>query len=280
MDINLGSQRLVRLGETYSVDQIQGLALTKRIDAFGQMAKLFSRPRPEDIEVDAPRKRYEPFWYAAASSRYAYDRHHVYRVEVPANVRSVTVAGQEFPVATGGRAPAIEVEATNFCVEEEHRELLVDGVHGEESNDLRKYLTHEKIEVDDVATLEDGGATVSQPAVLGSFVVRKLVNSMMKTFHADAVREEKIDVDELILYYRPVYAVEYHWKAKDKRQVLEFDAVTGEAKAEATQVKRQVLKVLENDALFDIGADTIGMLVPGSNIAIKVARFGARKAIG
>jgi hypothetical protein len=267
------------LGETYSADQVQGLALTKRIDAFGQMAKLFSRPRPEDIEVAAPQKRYEPFWYAAASSRYAYDRRHSYRIEVPAGVQAVTLLGQEFSVASGGRAPAIEVEATNYCVDEEHREILVDGERGEESNDLRKYLSFEKIEVDDLAALEQGGALVAQPTVLGSFVVRKLVTSMMKTFHADLIREEKIDVDELTLYYRPVYAVEYWWKAKDKRQVLDFDALTGESRAEPTQVKRQVIKALENDALFDIGADTIGMLVPGSNIAIKVTRFAARKAI-
>jgi hypothetical protein len=115
--------------------------------------------------------------------------------------------------------------------------------------------------------------------VLGSFVVRKLVSTMMKTFHADLIREEKIDVEELVLYYRPVYVVEYTWKAKDKRQLLDFDALTGESHAEPTQVKRQVIKALENDALFDIGADTIGMLVPGSNIAIKVTRFAARKAI-
>ena len=85
-----------------------------------------------------PQKRYEPFWFAAASSRYAYDRRHLYRVEVPAGVQAVTLLGKEFSVATGGRAPAIEVEATNFCVDEERRELLVDGVHGEESHDLRK----------------------------------------------------------------------------------------------------------------------------------------------
>jgi hypothetical protein len=279
MEINLGSQRLVRLGETYSADQIQGLALTKRIDAFGQMAKLFSRPRPEDIEVGPAQKRFEPFWYAAATARYAYDRRHAYRIEVPAGVQAVTLLGQEFSVATGGRAPAIEVEATNFCVDEERRELLIDGVQGQESHDLRRYLTFEKIEVDDLATLEQGGAIVVQPAVLGSFVVRKLVSTMMKTFHADLIREEKIDVEELVLYYRPVYVVEYTWKAKDKRQLLDFDALTGESHAEPTQVKRQVIKALENDALFDIGADTIGMLVPGSNIAIKVTRFAARKAI-
>ena len=102
---------------------------------------------------------------------------------------------------------------------------------------------------------------------------------MMKTFHADLIREERIDVEDLTLYYRPVYAVEYVWKGKDRRQVLEFDALTGESRAEATQVKRQVLRVLDNDALFDIGADTMGMLVPGSGIAIKISRFAARKAI-
>ena len=279
MEINLGSQRLVRLADTYSADQIQGLALTKRIDAFGQMAKLFSRPRPEDIEVGAPQKRYEPFWYAAASSRFAYDRRHSYRVEVPPGVRTVTLAGQDLPV-TAGHPPTIEIAATNFCVDEDRREILIDGVHGEESNDLRKYLLHEKIEVDDVAALELDGATVAQPAVLGSFVVRKLASSMMKTFQADSIREERIDVDDLVLYYRPVYEVEYSWRAKEKRQVLEFDALTGESRAEATQVKRQMLKVLENDALFDIGADTLGMLVPGSNIAIKMTRFAARKAMG
>ena len=47
----------------------------------------------------------------------------------------------------------------------------------------------------------------------------------------------RIDVSEVTLYYRPLYAVEYFWKAKDKRQVLEFDAVTGEVRAEATQIK-------------------------------------------
>jgi hypothetical protein len=278
MEINLGSQRVVKLRDTYGPDQVQGLALTKRVDAFGQMAKLFSRPRPEDIEVGPAQKRYEPFWYASAKARYAYDRRHVYQVEVPAGVQAVTLLGTELPVAAG-RAGTFELQATNFCVEEESRELLVDGTRGEESPDLRRYLTHEKEEVDDLAVLEQGGAVVTQPAVLGSFVVRKLVTSMMKTFHADLIREEKIDVDELTLYYRPVYVVEYWWKAKDKRQLLDFDALTGEARAEPTQVKRQVLRVLENDTLFDIGADTLGMVVPGSNVAIKVSRFAVRKAI-
>src|SRR5438876_605663 len=129
MEINLGDQRLVGLTATYTPEQIQGLALTKRIDAFGQMAKLFQRPKLEDIEIATVQKRFEPFWFAAASARYAYDRRHSYRVDVAPEVRSITIAGAEFPV-TPGRNASAEVEAVNHCVEEEKREILLEATRG------------------------------------------------------------------------------------------------------------------------------------------------------
>jgi hypothetical protein len=101
----------------------------------------------------------------------------------------------------------------------------------------------------------------------------------MRTFQADRIDEERIDVEDVVLYYRPVYAVEYAWPAKQKRQVLEFDGVTGEAKAEPGKIVQRVAQVLENDTLFDIGADTVGTIVPGANIAVKLGRLAARKAI-
>lgn len=278
MEINVGVERIVELEKTYSAEQIQGLAMTKRVDAFGQMARLFQRPRPEDIEIATVQKRYEPFWFAAASARYVYDRRHTYRIDVAPEVHAVTLQGTELPVVEG-RTRSVEVEAVNQCVEEQRRELLVDATRGDEAPDLRKYLTYQKTELDGLAKLEQEDAVVVPPTVMSSFVVRKLAASLMKTFHADVVREERIDVEEVILYYRPIYAVEYVWKAKDKRQVLEFDALTGESRAEATQIKKQVMRALDNDTLFDIGADTLGVLIPGSNVAIKVSRFAVRKAL-
>jgi hypothetical protein len=117
------------------------------------------------------------------------------------------------------------------------------------------------------------------PEVRSSFVVRTLVSRLMKTFQADRIFEERIDVEEVILYYRPVYAVEFCWKTKNKTQVLEFDAITGESSSQGGEIKRHVKRVLEADTLFDIGADTAGMLVPGASIAIKLGRLAARKAI-
>ena len=39
------------------------------------------------------------------------------------------------------------------------------------------------------------------------------------------------------------------------------------------------MSVLENDDLFDIGADAVGTFVPGANIVIKLGRLAARKAL-
>ncbi len=35
----------------------------------------------------------------------------------------------------------------------------------------------------------------------------------------------------------------------------------------------------ENDVLFDIGADAVGTVLPGVNVAIKLGRLAARKVV-
>jgi hypothetical protein len=40
----------------------------------------------------------------------------------------------------------------------------------------------------------------------------------------------------------------------------------------SSSLRTQISRVITRDALFDIGADTGGLLVPGGSIAVKVAR--------
>lgn len=277
MEINLGVEQIVELQAAFSHEQIQDKALAKRVDAFGQMAKLLQRPKPEDIEITATQKRLEPFWYAAATARYVYDRRAMYRVPVSPEVQSVKFNETEHAV-TGDKSRTFALEGLEHCVEEARQELLLDAATGKEAK-LEKYLAFPKNIAPDVAALEQGGALVIAPEVRGSFVVRKLVSMLMKTFQADQIHEEKIDVSEVTLYYRPIFALEYLWKAKDKKQVVEFDGLTGELKAESGEIKKKVVSVLENDALFDIGADAVGTVLPGVNVAIKLGRLAARKTI-
>lgn len=277
MDINLGEEKIVELVATFSADDIQAKAVSKKIDAFGQLAKFVQRPKPEEIEIVQIEKRYEPFWFGSAQARYSYDRRHRYDVQVSTEVQSVTFYEHDHPVQHE-RGRSFQLDAVEHCVEENRRELMLDPTRGEE-RDFSKYLAYGKNVVPDLESLQANGALIVPPEVRSSFLVRKLVQMLMKTFQADKILEERIDVEEVILYFRPLYAFEYLWKAKDKRAVVEFDALTGEARAEGGQIKKHVVNVLENDALFDIGADAVGTVLPGANIVVKLGRLAARKVV-
>jgi len=99
-----------------------------------------------------------------------------------------------------------------------------------------------------------------------------LMNQLMKPVQADTVHEEVISLETIDLYYRPVWAFEFHWKPKDKRGVIEFDAVTGQMRTSQSLMPK-LGKMLSRDSLFDIGADTVGMLIPGGNLAVKIAKI-------
>lgn len=277
MEINLGSEQIIELQTAFTPDQIQEKAIGRRVDAFGQVAKLIQRPKPEDIEIVTTQKRLDPFWYASALARFVYDRRAVYRVPVSPEVQSVKLYENDH-VADGEKSRTFAVQGLEHCVEEVREELLVDAVTGKDAK-LEKYLAFPKTVVPDVKALEQNGVVVTAPEVRGSFIVRKLVSLLMKTFRADKIHEERIDVSEVSLYYRPIFAIEYLWKAKDKKQVVELDGLTGEWKAESGEIKKRVVRVLENDVLFDIGADAVGTLFPGVNVAIKLGRLAARKTI-
>ena len=57
---------------------------------------------------------------------------------------------------------------------------------------------------------------------------------------------------------------------------MEVDALTGEVKT-ATSLKMQITRRVSRDALFDIGADTVGLLIPGGSIAVKLVRVALDK---
>ncbi len=79
-------------------------------------------------------------------------------------------------------------------------------------------------------------------------------------------------VDCLDLYYRPVYAFQYVWQAKDKRATVEVDGLTGEFKPTGKAFGSQLKRVLNRDMLLELGADIVGLVVPGASIALKLTK--------
>lgn len=275
MDINIGEEKIVELISPFTADIIQDKANAKRVDAFGQLVKFMQRPKPEEVEIVATQKRFEPFWFGSARAVYKYDRRHRYTVPVAPEVRAATFYEHEHPVESG---QAFQFEALEHCEEELQRELLLDPEKGVEG-DFRKYLNFPKQDTENLEALQSEGAVVISPEIRSSFLVGKLTQLLMKTIQADKILEQHIDVKEIILYYHPIWAFEFLWKARDKRSVVEFDALTGETRAAPGQIKKHIVRVLDNDDLFDIGADIVGTFVPGANIGVKLGRLAARKAL-
>jgi hypothetical protein len=278
MQINLGDTQIVELIPNLSDGEIQERISDQRMDAFGIGARLMQRPKPSEITITRTQKRFEPFWYSQASAHYRYDRHRTHKINLTPNVEGVTVFDQPIEVTRDRNQAFFSVDALEHCVDETKRQIMLDAETGIE-RDFTRYLAFKTNPVANLEELQAGETVVVPPEVRSSYVLGKLLQLLMTTIPADEVHEERIDVELLGLYNHPIYAFECLWIPKDRHAVLEFDPLLLTFRAEGSQFKKQMAKVLANDVLFDIGADAIGTVLPGANIAIKLGRLAARKAV-
>jgi hypothetical protein len=270
MDIQLADQRIYVLSEKITIDQARQRAMDKRAGVFvsGLGAMILQRPKAEDIELVGTQKRFEPFWHVACATRFVYDRTRKFNVPVSGSeVQSLTLHDTDYPVTN----QAFTISALEHCREEDRAQLFADGLSGEKI-DLAELINGPKNEVTDLAGFTSNEtAIVVPPETRASFVMRQLLQQMIKPLQADAIHEETVIIEAIDLYYRPIYAFEFRWKPKDKTGVAEFDGVSGEMRNAKALLEKMNLSI-SRDAMFDIGADTVGMLIPGANIAVKLAK--------
>jgi hypothetical protein len=271
MDIQLADQHIFRLEDRLSPEEIRQRAMDRRTGAFGGgLASMLQRPKADDIVLVDSQRRLEPFWHVGCSALYVYDRSRDYTVPASGpQVREVTAQGTTYPIGQGG---SFVIPVTEHCREEFRQSLFLDGVTGAAVTDASSVIGSARHEVTDLTELAGEVDIVVPPEQRASFVVRQLLTGMLKPVQADTVHEETITFEQTDLYYRPWWAFEFHWKLKDKRGVVELDAVTGEMRNSQALMAR-LSRTVTRDSLFDIGADTVGLLVPGGSIAVKVAKM-------
>jgi hypothetical protein len=272
MEIQLGTERILLLEERLTGEDIQQKAMDRRTGAFGGgIGSLLQRPKIEEISYVARQRRLMPFWHVVATSHYVYDRNRDYTVPAAApEVTSVTVHDQDHAMDQRlGAQPAFRLPVTEHCQNDFRSESFTDGITGQAVADGPAVITGPKSEIGDLQTLEAQETIVVPPEQRASFVVRQTLTQVMKPVHADRILEETIVLQATDLYYRPVWAFEFQWK--DKRGVIEIDSISGQTqpgKGMMTQMKG----MLTRDLLFDVGADTVGLFVPGGSIAVKLAK--------
>lgn len=275
MDISLGEPRIFGLEPRLPLDELRRRAEEKKTGALGTgLGGFIQRPKAEDVVLVASQRRVEPLWHVACTAHYRYDRTRLYSVPASAgDVRSVTFLGRDVPVTPSGKgAASFPLEVLEHCTEDIRDELFVDGLTGAAMGNGPAVIAGQRTEVTDPSVLAADETLVVAPEQRASAIVRQLLAKLMRPLQADTVLEESLAVEAMDLFYRPIWAFEFHHPAKDKRGVVEVDALTGEARTATALKVSSLTRMVSRDALFDIGADTVGLIVPGGSIAVKLAR--------
>jgi hypothetical protein len=275
MEIYLAAEHAYCLIAAHSIEVARDRVEQKKVNmVVGTVGALFSNPKPDDVRLIATENRLEPFWVVAASSSTSYTRNVTYSVAVSGSeVRAVTLLDQELtPAPQAKGAPVLSLAAVEHCVQHLRMQQSFDALAGGRI-DIQKHLAGEKSDIEDVTAFSPEGVLVVPPQVRASAVVRQVTAEVVRpVLNAQSIQEERVDIELVDLYFRPVYAFEYEWAAKNKRVVLEFDAITGEMRSGGRKLQDQIKGILTGDVLFDITADAVGMFVPGGSIAVKLVK--------
>jgi hypothetical protein len=270
MEIVVAEQGAFCFDPSLSVDEARGRAAAHKGAAFGTLSRLLSRPKDEDITIEDQGLRYIPLWHAKAHLRFVYDRRESYKVPIKTpHVKAVTIASNDYAIS-GSSSVVVELPVVEHCERDEQKELWLDGVSSQPIN-AQPYLKAHATPVT-LDTFAPEGAKIVAPTVRASAVVRTLLGDDLRPTDADEVKEEEVEVECIDLYFRPAYGFRYVWAAKNKTAEVAIDGVTGELKAEPSAAGAALGRLLQPETLFDLGAETINLVVPGGAIALKLAR--------
>ena len=273
MQIQVANQRILLLRDTISPEEAKIKAWQKKVSAFDTLSKVtgfLSKPKDEDFVETYSEHRYEPFWHVIAKARYEYSRETNYQIPVSGKeVKSVTVHATKYDVMNGH----LHVPVSEYCLQEELSDTIIDGISGKSAPHLQPLLSMTPLVVkgqlkDEVS--ED--AILVPPQARISAIMRDSLAKMIKGIQADTILDERVEVTHVDLYYRPIYAYKFSWISKQKEAILEIDGFTGECKPGNRVFNEYLGKVLNQDFLFDIGADAAGIFIPGGSIAVKAAK--------
>jgi hypothetical protein len=278
VDIQLAQERIFTFDDQLSADELERRATERRVQAFGGgIGSLLQRPKAEDIDLVARQRRLAPFWHVACAARYVYERNRDYAVPASApEVTRVTINGTTYDVADARQPRSFTLTVREHCRDEFRRETFADASTGGPVADGAIAVANPRTDVPDPSALATDETVVVPVEHRASFVVRKLVTEMMKPLHADTVLEESLTLELTDLYYRPIWAFEFLWRPRDRKGVVEIDALTGETR-QGQALLPQLRGMMTRDVLFDIGADTAGLLVPGGSIAVRVVKAAMEK---
>ncbi len=273
MDVKLPEERALILAENFDMDGAEMRAATKKVDAFGTLAKVtgfLAKPKDQEFELVYRERRLQPFWSLACTATCAYERTREHAIKLASEVRQATVAG-EVHALTGHE---LRLQVLESCREEIRKEAVFDALTGQAAPDLMSRLkfTAQVASAEMLAEAARGGTVVVPPQAKASVVVREVLSGLVGKIEADKMLEETVEFEAVDLYYRPVYAFRY--RRGGKEAVVEVDGLTGEAKVGGATFEAYLGKVLEPRFLLEVGAEAANLFLPGATLVKVIVTKG------
>jgi hypothetical protein len=273
MEIYLAKERAFHYIPQVTLEVAMDRMEQKKVQAVsGTLGALFSRAKPDEVQLVSVENRLEAFWQISVKVHTVYERNRSYAIPLSGpEIKHVTLLGQDLPVTVDHKGKAhLTVNGVEHCVEESARDFTFDGSGVE--MDMSQYSAFPKTEVVDLENFAPEDVLVVPPKASASTVVRSVLSQVITPVDAGIIHEERVDVETLEINFRPVYAMEYHWIPKDKHVVLEFDTLTGEFESHGEKMGGHAKGLLTSNLIFDLGEEAAGVLVPGGKVAVKLVR--------
>lgn len=274
MDISLAEERAFQITPQVPLEVAKVRVDDKRTSLVaGTVGALLSRPKADDIQLVSTEARLEPFWLVTISGRTRYDRNRTFSLTVGGpEVQQITVLEHQVKVDPAAKgAPQVHLSAVEHCLDERRVSVTFDGLTGNRF-DYSRYLTYPSLEITNLESFVPEGFFVVVPQARATAVTRQVMAEVVQPVQAQVIHEERVDVEAIDLYFRPMYAFEYAWAAKGKQVIVEYDALTGDVRSGGRKLRDQIKGMVTRDLLFDVTADAVGMIVPGGSIAVKLVK--------
>lgn len=266
-NINVEGEKLLLVQDALGWDKARKMADGHKVKAMGMLQSFLFQPKKEDITISYEEKRFQAFWHIVGSSSFEYKRRARFQVPVSTVVQDVTFQEKECKI--DAKAHTFEIEGVEHCKEHYREEIMVDA-QTDQPGDFKKYFQFPTKILQSTDELTADGTAVVSLETKASFLVRKILNNLVKPIKADQILDEKIGIEELSLYFYPIYTFEFSWDAKNKKSVVEFDGVTGEIR-KGRKITDKLRNSFTSDELFDF-AKEVANFVPGGALAMMAGK--------
>jgi hypothetical protein len=273
MEIIVKQDRVLVFKDVLVRAEAESVAWRNKSGAFGtlnQVTSFLTKPKDDDFRLINQEYLHLPFWHVVGTATYTYDRTATHQWPATGEeVTSITIEGKEYPVKSG----QVSMQVLEKCHQQHDKEVYIDGLTNQLHPTSKNYLTFAANEVDKHALqILTEKSNVATPKSRASALVRDVASQMIHKIEADHIYEEKVTIEHIDLYYRPVFNFTYEWLSKRKQATVTVDGLTGAFVLNQPTFPELLGKVVDYDFLFDVGSDAAGTLIPGGGIAVKIAK--------